>query len=141
MIGVQMSGKEYVLEDEPLEHKKWLVDAKPTIEWKFWKRYRDYLIKEKFWNDNLIDALDNTSDKILDLMGDPRSDKPFASLVNVIVMFAIMFLRGFDGTIAVAYQAPPVFEQRLNEGWTLGTAKLIYQRGKWFFGYTCVNQD
>ena len=26
----------------------------------------------------MIDALDNTSDKILDLMGDPRSDKPFA---------------------------------------------------------------
>lgn len=37
-----------------------------------------------------------------------------------------------DGTIAVAYQAPPIFEQRLNEGWTLGTAKLIYQRSKWF---------
>lgn len=37
-----------------------------------------------------------------------------------------------DGTIAVAYQAPPVFEQRLNEGWTLGTAKLLYQGGKWF---------
>lgn len=37
-----------------------------------------------------------------------------------------------NGTIAVAYQAPPVFEERLNEGWTLGTAKLIYQHSKWF---------
>ena len=37
-----------------------------------------------------------------------------------------------DGTISIEYQAPPVFEQRLNEGWTLGTAKLIYQHNKWF---------
>lgn len=37
-----------------------------------------------------------------------------------------------NGTIAISFRAPPVFGQRLNEDWQLGTAKLIRQRGKWF---------
>lgn len=71
----QMMGEDAYLE---VEHEPWLSDAKPDIAWKHWNRYRDYLIREKLWNDRLINALDHASDKILDLMGDPRSDKPFA---------------------------------------------------------------
>lgn len=71
----QMMGEESYLE---IEHELWLNAAKENITWTHWARYRDYLTREKFWNDRLIGALDNTSDKILDLMGDPRSDKPFA---------------------------------------------------------------
>lgn len=37
-----------------------------------------------------------------------------------------------NGTITIPFQAPPIFEQLLNEGWKLGTAKLIQQRKKWF---------
>jgi len=37
-----------------------------------------------------------------------------------------------NGTVAIPFQTPPVFEQQLNEGWQLGTAKLMKQRGKWF---------
>ena len=75
---VEMSGTEALLEDTSSEHVLWLADAKINIDWALWNRYRQYLNQKKFWNDNLIRALDAATDKILDLSGDPRSDKAFS---------------------------------------------------------------
>lgn len=44
-------------------------------------------------------------------------------------------LTTLDGTVKVTYQAPPCWQECLDAGWTLGTAKLIYQRKNW---YLCI---
>lgn len=75
-ITVRMEGEEACLEGG--EHVHWLVDAKPTIDWKFWSRYEKYLRLVRKRNRNLIDALDKTSDEILDLICDPRSKESFS---------------------------------------------------------------
>ncbi len=73
---VQMEGAETFIENS--EHKKWLNAAKSDIDWFFWTRYEKYLRLDKNWSPVLTAALNTTSDKILDLMGDPRSTENFS---------------------------------------------------------------
>lgn len=44
-------------------------------------------------------------------------------------------LTTLQGTVKVAYQAPACWQKRLDDGWVIGTAKLVYQRKQW---YLCV---
>lgn len=44
-------------------------------------------------------------------------------------------LSTLDGPIKVAYQAPPAWKEHLNDGWTIGTAKIIRQKKCW---YMCI---
>ena len=53
---------------EPYE--KWLEEKKRGFELRFWNDYKDHLFKSGFDKD-AIDAIDETSDKILDFCGDP----------------------------------------------------------------------
>lgn len=73
---VQMEGEDACIEEHNA-HKKWLNSAKGDIDWFFWTRYEKYLLYDKNWSPNLIATLNETSDKILDLMGDPRSTESF----------------------------------------------------------------
>ena len=72
---VRMDDAEIVLESNA--HKKWLDAVKSNVDWFFWTRYEKYLQHDKNWSPNLTATLNDTSDKILDLMGDPRSTESF----------------------------------------------------------------
>ena len=73
---VQMEGEDACIEEEN-EHKKWLNAVKSDVDWFFWTRYEKYLQLDKHWSASLTAALNETSDKILDLMGNPRSSENF----------------------------------------------------------------
>lgn len=43
-----------------------------------------------------------------------------------------------QGTVKVTYQAPPCWQKYLDEGWSIGTAKLVYQHEQW---YLCIPME
>ena len=47
-------------------------------------------------------------------------------------------LTTLNGTVRISFQAPPCWQERLDAGWKLGTAKLVYQRKHW---YLCVPME
>ncbi|RMF58541.1 MAG: endonuclease [Calditrichaeota bacterium] len=60
---------------ENSERRRPWVDAKRAdIEWKFWKRYKEYLQDEKQFAPDVIDKLDRLTDKILDGLFDPTEN-------------------------------------------------------------------
>lgn len=59
------------------EYKHWLSGAKAEIKWSYWDRYRQYLLTRKSWPFNVIKSLDEASDVIVDLAGDPRQEEGF----------------------------------------------------------------
>ncbi|WP_141504384.1 Z1 domain-containing protein [Paenibacillus luteus] len=58
-------------------HLSWLNSVKENKDLKHWNRYKYYLRSMKMWPELVIDSLDETSDEILDLCGDPTSGEPF----------------------------------------------------------------
>ena len=50
----------------------WIKDNKASIEWGFWKRYKDELQIEKGFADATIGHIDRLTDRILDGVFDPR---------------------------------------------------------------------
>lgn len=59
-------------------YEAWLEDRRSEINWNLWNRYRYYLRTVKNRPEPVIRSLDETTDKILDLLADPsRSGQPF----------------------------------------------------------------
>lgn len=58
-------------------HISWLNGLKEQKDLKHWNRYKYYLRTEKKWPELVIDSLDETSDEILDLLGNPTTGEPF----------------------------------------------------------------
>ena len=58
------------------EHLPWLDAAKVNIDPYYWSRYREYLIQEGFAT-AAITTLDEVTDRVLDLMQDPRRIGPW----------------------------------------------------------------
>ncbi len=50
----------------------WLAARKSTIDPYYWNRYKDYLLLEKGWNEQVVNMLGKVSDEILDLVGNPN---------------------------------------------------------------------
>lgn len=55
----------------PRTHKEWFADKKQEIDLNYWNRFRDLLIKDKGFPINVVAEMDNVSDEIVDLLGDP----------------------------------------------------------------------
>ena len=55
-------------------HKKWFMSKKSQLGMKYWLRYKDYLRNDKKFSQNVIDSMDDVSDEIVDLLGDPQSE-------------------------------------------------------------------
>ncbi|WEG11148.1 Z1 domain-containing protein [Pullulanibacillus sp. KACC 23026] len=43
----------------------------------FWRRYQQYLVQKKKWEQSVIDVIDDTTDEILRSIGDPKSSEIF----------------------------------------------------------------
>ena len=57
-------------------HKKWFDTRRAVKPMKFWLRYRDYLTVDKGFASNVVNTIDASSDRIIDLLGDPEGE-PF----------------------------------------------------------------
>jgi hypothetical protein len=68
-------GEESVLRADD-GHIPWLNERRDEIRWKFWERYRSYLIRQQL-PQQAINALNRITDRILDLSGDPATEGRF----------------------------------------------------------------
>lgn len=57
-------------------HKPWYFLAKKDLKMSFWERYRIYLLT-KGYAPSVMDELDRSTDEMLDLLGNPKSDSGF----------------------------------------------------------------
>lgn len=57
---------------DPKTYHPWLATRRATISPYYWNRYRDYLLLEKGWNEQVVDKLGEVSDEVLDLIGNPE---------------------------------------------------------------------
>jgi hypothetical protein len=56
---------------EAKDRREWLPEKHDNIEWRFWKRYERYLLKEKKWPPRVVRGVDELTDKILERLEDP----------------------------------------------------------------------
>lgn len=60
-------------------HKPWYNVYKSTKEtFPFWQRYKEYLINDKKFSNNIINALDESTDDIMDMLANPEKDGNFS---------------------------------------------------------------
>ena len=59
------------------DHVPWYYAAKAKLPSNFWDRYRTYLFKNAGFNSDVVNALDASTDEMMDLLGNPQSDAPF----------------------------------------------------------------
>ncbi|TIP24251.1 MAG: hypothetical protein E5X67_29845 [Mesorhizobium sp.] len=57
-------------------HVPWLDEHRELIEWRYWERYRSYLIGRRLPN-SAINSLNRVTDRALGLLGNPAADPPF----------------------------------------------------------------
>lgn len=55
------------------KHVPWYNSAKKDMPTTFQDRYRTYLLKDKGFTDKVLDRLDETTDEIMDLIGNPKA--------------------------------------------------------------------
>ncbi len=60
------------------DHISWYYSAKKDISPTFWDRYRTYLVKNEGFNRDVINALDSSTDEMMDLLGNPNSSMDFS---------------------------------------------------------------
>lgn len=76
-LSVQMLGEDACILNN-YEYEPWVSNIRASITWKFWERYKQYLRIDKSWTDTIINALDRSTDKILDQLGNPQTQNiPF----------------------------------------------------------------
>jgi len=66
-------GQDSTLHDEE-GHEPWLVSARKK-DWRYWQRYQGFL--ERKMSTTAVDALDKSTDKILELLEDPNREGPW----------------------------------------------------------------
>jgi hypothetical protein len=59
------------------ESAPWLNAAEENIEWFYWKRYKNYLIRDKKWAPAAVKSIDRDGRNILDLMANPNVEGAF----------------------------------------------------------------
>ena len=58
-------------------HVKWFGARKNDLETKYWDRYRRYLLQDKKFAPNVVKTMDEVSDDLTDLLGDPTISANF----------------------------------------------------------------
>lgn len=59
-------------------HKKWLGVKKAQFDFYYWNRYRKYLLEDKLWSIGVVNTLDEVSDTLIELIGDPSNEGSWA---------------------------------------------------------------
>ena len=58
-------------------HVPWYYAAKAKLPSHFWDRYRTYLFRNAGFNSDVVDALDASTDEMMDLLSNPKADFDF----------------------------------------------------------------
>lgn len=66
-----------VLDGEKGEHVPWLPDRRSSLQWKFWKRYEDYLIRDVGMPAQIVSRVGDWTDMILERLEDPTRPGPW----------------------------------------------------------------
>lgn len=66
-----------ILDGEDQQQRTWLYGRKGSIDWKFWKRYRDFIEQEASLPADTINKMDNLTDDILDRLASPAQAGPW----------------------------------------------------------------
>ncbi|MEN6326001.1 MAG: Z1 domain-containing protein [Syntrophomonas sp.] len=56
---------------DPATYKPWLDTRRADIDFFYWNRYREYLLINKDWNEQVVSTIGRDADGILDLLGNP----------------------------------------------------------------------
>ncbi|MGV2941936.1 Z1 domain-containing protein [Mesobacillus sp. LC4] len=70
-LNITMTHKSILMNHNDIEHIPWLLAKKHSIKFKYWNRYKKYLLSEKNWSPNVVNSLDDTSESIIELLEDP----------------------------------------------------------------------
>lgn len=55
-------------------HKKWFAQKKPSLSFDYWNRFKQYLENDKGFPPDVIEGMDQDSDEIVDLLGNPNTN-------------------------------------------------------------------
>lgn len=66
-----------VLDDKSGDHIPWLPDRRSSLQWKFWKRYEDYLIRDVGMPAQIVSRVGDWTDMILERLEDPGRSGPW----------------------------------------------------------------
>ncbi|QNE42033.1 endonuclease (plasmid) [Hymenobacter sp. NBH84] len=66
-----------ILDGDDPEHKTWLFGSRGNIDWKFWKRYEDYLEQQVKLPVDTINNLDKLTNDVLDRITNPKQQGPW----------------------------------------------------------------
>ena len=70
-------GREFIM-DSVEDHFEWLPTRKSEIEWRFWSRYKRYLLeRRKPLSRSAVDGIDDVTEKVLSRLEDPRRAGPW----------------------------------------------------------------
>ncbi|ROQ96173.1 Z1 domain-containing protein [Streptomyces sp. 2132.2] len=56
---------------DPDKHNKWLGRRENDIEWRYWDRYKNWLLHRKGWKPATVETLSDSTNTVLSLMEDP----------------------------------------------------------------------
>ena len=59
------------------DSRPWLGEAEDSIDWYYWNRYKQYLVRDKKWAPAAVKSIDRDSRNILDLMANPQGAGSF----------------------------------------------------------------
>ena len=65
-------GRERFLVGDRDGYEPWLESRKGEISWRFWDRYEQFLLREKGWAGTTLRRLDESTDRVLGLLTDPK---------------------------------------------------------------------
>lgn len=74
-LSIKMDRGTYV---KDTNHIPWYYTAKKNINPVFWDRYQTYLYKKMNFNSDIINALDSSTDEMMDMIGNPKQLESFS---------------------------------------------------------------
>ncbi|MDT8391686.1 MAG: Z1 domain-containing protein [Lentisphaeria bacterium] len=63
---------------ESEDYRPWLAGRQGDIDWYYWRRYRKHLMVNKGFSPHVVRTLDETTDKIIDRLEDPKKEGGWA---------------------------------------------------------------
>ncbi len=63
--------------DDARDHQEWLPSRRAEIQWRFWRRYEQFLEQEEGWAPTTIQRLDQLTDSVLSRLEDPQRPAPW----------------------------------------------------------------
>ncbi len=59
------------------QHVKWFYERKKDLNMNYWNRYKEYLLQDKKFSIPIVKTMDEVSDELTDLLGDPNVEEKY----------------------------------------------------------------